>query len=217
MSLRPMCRVAVRSPTADRRQAERFGACHPEALLDEAELGRVVEGLRADPAAPAEGGQDEHGYPEPESDGPGEPVGVGGERLDGQVLTVGARRGDRRRDVVEEPVVLVVHVEQDRLRPHVGIGHQGPEDLVGEPLAQEGRGRRVLVVADRGADPAHLGQRSRLHVGGEVVGEGLGRKAFWYSGEDGFSVLGEVRKHAVGGETDLAAWSRCCRAGPGGL
>ena len=104
--------------------------------------------------------------------GPAIPCGVGRQRVDGQELPFGAGRGDRRRDVVEESVVLVVHVEQHRLRPDVRVGHQRLEDLVGEPLAQKGRCRRVLVVADRGADPAHLGQCSRAHVGGEVLGEG---------------------------------------------
>ena len=91
----------------------------------------------------------------------------------GQVLAGGALRRGRRCHVIEPAVVLVVHDEQRRLGPDLGVRRQLAEHHRDEPLAVGRRGRWMLVEAERRDDPGDLGELARLHVGGEVVGEGL--------------------------------------------
>src|SRR5437763_817615 len=79
----------------------------------------------------------------------------------------GAGRGDRRRDVVEEAVVLVVVQDEDGLGPDLGVGGQRGDQPSGQIGAVRGRGVGMLAELVGRHDPGH----PRQAVGGHVLGE----------------------------------------------
>ncbi len=149
------------------------GLLDPEALLHEADHRGVVEGLGADVAALAPGGDHDH------RDARAEPVrsgrvaaATGVEVLRhvgrGQAPGGGGRRV-RRDHVVEEAVVLVVGDEQGGLGPDRRVRGQRVQDLRDVPGAEVRRPVRVLAERLGGGDPGDLGQRAAHHVRAQPV------------------------------------------------
>ncbi len=115
------------------------GMLRSEALFNELNERGVVEDLRVDPATFAPGGHDDHRHALTQAVGTGGVLGVAREDFIGGVdgryaLCTGLRRG-RRRHVIEEAVVLVVHEEEGSLAPDVGVGSEDVEDLGHIPCA----------------------------------------------------------------------------------
>ena len=80
------------------------------------------------------------------------------------------RRARRRRDVVEEAVVLVEVDEQHRLAPHFGVRGQRVQHPRGVVRALR-RARRPGVFGASGDDPRDLRQAAGGHVGLEGLEE----------------------------------------------
>lgn len=84
------------------------------------------------------------------------------------VGVVRRRRGGRQ--MVEQSVILVEGLKEDRAAPHVGIGGQRIEHARGEFGALDrGRGRRMLGPLLGRQHPRHRGQRAVLRVLGELL------------------------------------------------
>ena len=122
--------------------------------LEEADHRGVVEHLRVHVPADRPRRHHRHRYSRAEPD-----------RLTGVpvvALTRGRPRRDRRRDVVEVPVVLVEVDQQHGLRPGLRVGRDRVEQVVDEVRAADRRGRSGVLGVDRGRhQPADLRQRAR--------------------------------------------------------
>ncbi len=159
-----------------------------EALLEETPHRCVVEHLRIDPAALAPRRHDVHRHACAESPGTNvaaDRVGAGQDIADGvgeiltrerhrrlahQVAVDVIRRHRRRRQVIEEAVVLVEGQQEDGLTPDLGIGGQDLQHLVGE-IAGAGRAAAagMLGVGLRRQDPRDLRQRAVRYIGFQLV------------------------------------------------
>ena len=88
-------------------------------------------------------------------------------RLHGADPLRGPGRRDRRRDVVEEAVVLVVVQDEDGLGPDLRVGGQRRDQPGDQEGAVGGRGAGVLAELVGRHNPGDLRQAVGGHVGGE--------------------------------------------------
>ncbi len=112
--------------------------------------------------------------PKPTGSGTVTPYGTQRSRVD-ELVELALRR-DRRRDVVELAVVLVVVDDDEGRVEHLRVGIERGQEGVQEVGPVCGRGHRVLREELVVHDPAHLRQRAVEHVGADgcckVVGVG---------------------------------------------
>ena len=155
-----------------RRQAEMFGACTPNrsSRKRSCDVWSNTSDATCPPRLKGDSTSMARGSPCRWTRVPSASSGTG-ERSGTRRVSRGRHRGG---NVVEEAVVLVVHVEENGL-DHTRGWTPGSEHLAGEPLAQRGRRRRVLVVADGREDPADRRQRA---------GSDVARRSRWGTGAE---------------------------------
>jgi quercetin 2,3-dioxygenase len=121
-----------------------------EPPLDDADQRRVVEHIRAHPAARG-----------PRRDDDGRDAEAEPDRLTAHVLPARPAGRDRRGHVVEQPVVLVVGQDEQGLVPQVLVGRDRVQ-LAGDVLRASGREEgRVLGLRGGCDQPGHLRQPTR--------------------------------------------------------
>jgi hypothetical protein len=98
--------------------------------------------------------------------------------------------------VVKEPVVLVVHDEENGLRPDFRVGHQRLQGQRGEKLTPGGGRGRVLVVAVLADDPTDRWKGPTGDVRNEVMRKDREERLL-VQGRGGALVLTEVGQDRI--------------------